>query len=73
MDYGIWSLLPPLVAIGLAFLTKKVLISLFAGIVTGALIVTQGHVWEAFVKIANLIWENVEFSNFRSFESFNDS
>ncbi len=32
----IWSLLPPVVAIGLALITKEVYISLFLGIVTGA-------------------------------------
>ena len=32
------SLLPPVVAIGLALLTKEVYISLFAGVVTGALL-----------------------------------
>lgn len=34
----IWALLPPVVAIGLALITKEVYSSLFAGIITGALI-----------------------------------
>ncbi|PWJ87135.1 transporter (NhaC family) [Oceanotoga teriensis] len=73
MDYGFWSLIPPIVAIGLAFLTKRVLLSLFAGILSGALIVTHGNIIDAFVKIIKLMWDNLEFSNFKSFESFNDS
>ena len=40
MEYGWLSILPPFVAIVLCFLTKRVLISLFAGIFSGALIIT---------------------------------
>lgn len=39
-SYGILCLLPPIVAISLCFITKQVLISLFAGLFTGALIVS---------------------------------
>ena len=35
-----WALLPPIIAIGLALITKEVYSSLFIGIVTGALIYT---------------------------------
>jgi len=31
-DYGILSLLPPLVAIGLAILTKRILLAMFFGV-----------------------------------------
>ena len=34
----IWSLLPPVIAIGLALVTKEVYTSLLAGIITGALL-----------------------------------
>ena len=37
----LWALLPPLVAIGLALITKEVYSSLLAGIVTGALLYTD--------------------------------
>lgn len=40
MEYGWLAVLPPLVAIALCFITKRVLISLFAGIFTGALIIS---------------------------------
>lgn len=46
--YGIWSLLPPLVAIVLAFKTKQVLPSLFAAILVGATIIAGGNVFEGF-------------------------
>ncbi len=35
---SLWSLLPPIIAIGLALVTKEVYSSLFAGIVTGGII-----------------------------------
>jgi Na+/H+ antiporter NhaC len=38
-DYGIWSLLPPALAITLAIVTRQVLISLFAGIWVGYTVV----------------------------------
>lgn len=34
-SFGIWSILPPLVAIALAFITKNVIVSLFLGTMTG--------------------------------------
>jgi len=48
MDYGLWSLLPPIIAIGLAILTKQVFISLFLGILTGELIINS---WEVFASV----------------------
>ncbi len=44
-----WSLVPPLVAIILALITKEVFSSLFVGIVTGALFYTNFNVKEAFI------------------------
>ena len=35
---SMWSLLPPIVAIGLALITKEVYSSLFIGIVTGGVV-----------------------------------
>ena len=35
---SMWSLLPPIVAIGLALITKEVYSSLFAGIITGGIL-----------------------------------
>lgn len=42
-DFGIWALVPPLLAIVLAFITKQVLISLFLGILAGGIIVGGGN------------------------------
>ena len=41
----ILSLLPPIIAIVLALLTKEVYSSLFVGILSGALIYSNGNVW----------------------------
>lgn len=46
--YGIWSLIPPLVAILLAFKTKQVLPSLFAAVFVGATIIAGGNIFEGF-------------------------
>ncbi len=42
-DYGIWSLLPPVLAIALAIFTRHVLPSLFAGIWVGYVVVAHGN------------------------------
>lgn len=42
-DFGILSLLPPLVAISLAILTKRVILALFAGIWIGGVMVASGN------------------------------
>lgn len=42
--YGsIWALLPPIIAIGLALITKEVYSSLFVGIVVGGLLYAEGN------------------------------
>lgn len=45
--YGWTSLLPPIVAILLAIATRRVVASLVAGIFVGAVVTTQGDVWQA--------------------------
>ena len=40
----ILSILPPIIAIGLALITKEVISSLLIGILTGTLIYSQGNV-----------------------------
>lgn len=47
MEYGILSLLPPIVAILLCFLTKRVLLSLFIGVFIGSLIIVNGNPFSA--------------------------
>ncbi|WP_432663607.1 Na+/H+ antiporter NhaC family protein [Wukongibacter baidiensis] len=48
--YGMLSLIPPLVAIILAFTTKRVLPSLFAAIFVGATIIYKGNIFLGFTK-----------------------
>ncbi len=50
--FGIWTLIPPIVAIVLAFITKNVVISLFIGIQSGSFLVSlTGHnVFGAFIQ-----------------------
>ncbi|SCW63739.1 transporter, NhaC family [Lachnospiraceae bacterium C10] len=57
-----WSLLPPIVAILLALLTKEVYISLFAGSALGALFIAGFHPWKAFDILYNTVIESVDFS-----------
>lgn len=47
-QFGAWSVLPPLIAIVLAFFTKQVLPSLFISIFVGSLIISHGNPFTAF-------------------------
>lgn len=73
MHFGWLSLIPPIVAIGMAFVTRRVILSLFAGILVGALIVTGWHPVDGFVKMFSVIWAATELGNFVSFARFNSS
>lgn len=42
VSFGMWSILPPLVAIALAFITKDVIVSLFLGTMTGCVMLQLG-------------------------------
>ena len=46
--YGLWSLVPALVTIGLCFLTRNVLLALLAGIASGGLISQQYNLIDAY-------------------------
>lgn len=50
VDFGIISLLPPLLAILLAFLTKQVLLSLIIGIFTGAMMLNGWNPFYGFLR-----------------------
>lgn len=43
MNFGLWGIIPPLLTIVLAFVTKDVIVSLFLGILSGTLIVAGGN------------------------------
>jgi tetracycline resistance efflux pump len=57
--YGILSILPPLMAIVLAIVTKQVLISLFLGIFTGTMILTGYNPIAAFIELVGMLFENL--------------
>jgi len=57
-----WSLLPPLVAIVLALVTREVYLSLFIGIVIGGLLAAEFHPWAAFDLLFNTVIGSVDFS-----------
>ena len=44
---SIWSILPAILALGLAIITRRVLLSLSAGIIVGALMLSDGNVLNA--------------------------
>ena len=48
-----WSLLPPIVAIVLALISKEVYSSLFLGCLVGALLVSNYHPWETLVQLVS--------------------
>ncbi|HIZ12545.1 MAG TPA: Na+/H+ antiporter NhaC family protein [Candidatus Mediterraneibacter stercorigallinarum] len=50
-----WALVPPLLAILLAFITKEVYSSLFIGVAVGALLYSGFHPWEAFVNFFDIM------------------
>lgn len=60
MNFGWLSILPPLIAIILAIVTKEVLSSLLVGIVAGILIFTNGHIVETIKVLGQLIGSQIE-------------
>lgn len=61
-DFGILSIVPPLLAIFLAFKTKDVILSLFTSVIVGALIVSQGNPYVALVDL----WKKYIFAQLTS-------
>ena len=53
--FGIWGLIPPILTITLAFITKDVVVSLFLGIIVGALIVAGGNPFVAILNLTDLM------------------
>lgn len=50
-----WALVPPLLAIVLAFITKEVYSSLFLGVAVGAVLYSGFHPWQAFVNFFDIM------------------
>jgi len=57
--YGALALLPPLVAIILCFVTKRVLISLFAGVFAGGLVMATGNPFGGIVHTLDAIISSI--------------
>lgn len=55
MEVGFWSIVPPLLTIILAIITKEVLLSLFIGVYTGCLIVVGWNPLAAMEKMIEII------------------
>ncbi|BBM83432.1 Na+/H+ antiporter NhaC family protein [Candidatus Uabimicrobium amorphum] len=73
MEYGWLSLVPPVLAIAMAFITRKIIISLFSGVLSGALIVHNGSISKSFQEVASILWKNSEIKNFSSWQNFQNS
>lgn len=59
-----WSLVPPLLAICLALITKEVYSSLILGIVAGVLMYTGFNPWQAFIAFLRHYERQYEFEYF---------
>ncbi len=57
-----WSLLPPLLAIVLALVTKEVYSSLFIGVAAGALMYTGFQLWNAVVTLFDIMKDNMDIN-----------
>ena len=53
--FGMWGIIPPVLTIALAFITKDVIVSLFLGILSGCLIVAGGNPAVALMKLTDLL------------------
>ncbi|MGP1594316.1 MAG: Na+/H+ antiporter NhaC family protein [Treponema sp.] len=57
--FGLWGIVPPLLTITLALITKDVIVSLFLGILSGTLIVAGGNPLFALMNATDLIAQSL--------------
>ena len=57
-----WALIPPILAIVLAFITKEVYSSLLAGIIIGVLFYTGFQPWDAFNALFDIMKDNMNLN-----------
>ena len=50
-----WGIIPPVLTIALAFITKDVIVSLFLGILSGCIIVAGGNPAAALMRLTDLL------------------
>lgn len=53
--FGMWGIIPPVLTIALAFITKDVIVSLFLGILSGCVIVAGGNPAAALMRLTDLL------------------
>ena len=53
--FGMWGIIPPVLTIALAFMTKNVIVSLFVGILSGCLIIAGGNPAAAVMQLTDLL------------------
>jgi tetracycline resistance efflux pump len=53
MDFGFWSIIPPIVTILLAIISKSVFMALFVGVFLSYMVLTSGHVFTALDQTLN--------------------
>lgn len=53
INYGFLTLIPAILIIVLAFTTRNVVLSLFIGVLTGSLIVNNGNIFHAFLRVCD--------------------
>jgi Na+/H+ antiporter NhaC len=54
-SYGLWSLVPPILAIILCIILREALISLLIAVLVGATILHNGNLWSGLEKTANIL------------------
>src|SRR5690554_5163458 len=59
VNYGIWSLVPPVLAITLCLVLREALISLFIAVWAGATILNNGNFWEGVNTTATTLVSSV--------------
>lgn len=59
VNYGFWSLVPPLLAILLCIILREALISLIFAVWMGATIINQGNFWSGITKTADTLISSV--------------
>ena len=57
--YGIWGLIPPLLTIVLALITKDVVIALFLGILSGTLMIAGGNPVVALIELSDILADSL--------------
>ena len=67
MEGTIWALVPPILAIALALITKEVYLSLLAGICVGALLYTDFAVGAAMETTVNIMSGKVDKPNIKRY------